>query len=49
MKIKLLIVLFALLGIKNATAQTTDSWGGLLDLGDIPFSSLDKDTSYKPL
>lgn len=49
MKIKLLIVLFALLGIKSATAQTTDSWGGLLDLGDIPFSSLDKDTSYKAL
>lgn len=49
MKIKLLIVLFALLGLKSAGAQDTTSWSNWLDLGDFPFSSMDKDTSYKEL
>lgn len=49
MKIKLLIVLFALLGLKSAGAQDTTSWSSWLDLGDFPFSSMDKDTSYKEL
>jgi uncharacterized protein YfaS (alpha-2-macroglobulin family) len=49
MKLKLLIVLFALMGLKSAAAQDTISWGNWLDLGDFPFSSMDKDTSYKAL
>lgn len=49
MKLKLLIVLFALSGLKNVSAQDTLSWGNWLDFGDFPFSTLDKDTSYKLL